>query len=218
MVSIIIPAYNEERLLPITLEVLNQHRFWHEIIVVNDGSTDKTSRLSLPIGVTMINHTSNKGKGQAIATGIQNSNGEYILFLDADLGETAFLAKNLIDPIINGVVDMTIAKFPSSGRSGGFGFVKRFAQKGIRKRTGIELCEPLSGQRCMRREITNNITNYNVGFGFEVALTLDALRAGYSICELELPFRHRQLGRTWRGFYHRGKELIHIIKTFWIKR
>lgn len=217
-VSIIIPAYNEDAFLPKTLEVLSRQRFWDEIVVVDDGSCDNTPILSMPDGVKMVVHKKNLGKGQAIFTGVSNSKGEILLFLDADLGDSAYLAERLIPPIAEGKADMVIAKFPPAGNKGGFGFVKKVAQHGIQQLTGENVLEPLSGQRCLRREVTNVVRNYHVGFGFEVALTLDVLRAGYSIYELEVPFSHRQLGRNWRGFYHRGNELIHILKTFWQKR
>lgn len=217
LVSIIIPAFNEQFHLPLTLDVLSKHRFWDEIIIVDDGSKDQTANIELPIGVKMIKHTRNYGKGKAIETGIKSSKGDYLLFLDADLGETAYWAERLIEPIANGNADMVIAKFPQTN-NGGFGLVKSFAKKGIKRLTGKELSEPLSGQRCIRKDLTNEIIDFNVGFGFEVALTLDMIRAGYKISEVELPFHHRELGRTWRGFYHRGREMIHILRTFWLKR
>ncbi len=217
LVSIIIPAYNEQYYLPITLETLSKHRFWHEIIVVDDGSTDQTAQIALPVGVKMVKHNKNYGKGQAIATGVKKCVGDYLLFLDADLGDTASWAERLIEPIAKGNADMVIARFLQSNKTGGFGIVKQFAKIGIKRLTGKELSEPLSGQRCLRKELTYKIKEYNVGFGFEVALTLDVLRAGYTISEVELPFRHRELGRTWRGFYHRGREMWHILRTFWVK-
>ncbi len=217
-VSIIIPAYNEKNYLPITLDTLSNHRFWDEIIVVDDGSIDGTSIVKLPKGVKMIVHESNFGKGNAIFTGLNNSIGNTLLLLDADLGETAFLAERLLQPIIDGTADMVIAKFPPTGKNGGFGFVKKVAKQGIQYFTGEYVFEPLSGQRCLKREVINSIRDFHVGFGFEVALTIDVIRAGYTISEVEVPFKHRELGRNWRGFYHRGKELTHILKTFWMKR
>jgi hypothetical protein len=216
--SIIIPAFNEEKYLPTTLSSLDKIRFWDEIVVVDDGSIDQTSSIPLPEGVRMIRHEKNMGKGSALITGVQNSNGDLLLFLDADLGETAPLGRYLIDPVQAGTADMTIAKFPSAGKEGGFGLVKGFASWGIKKLTGVRISEPLSGQRCLHRKVAQTISNYHVGYGIEVAMNIDAIRAGYRLQEIELPFSHRALGRTWKGFLHRGKELSHIINILRRKR
>lgn len=90
MISIVIPAYNEEKRLPKTLEKINQYfsdKNWaYEIIVVDDGSTDNTKSIikSAPNIKTFVN-PSNKGKGYSVRRGIGASEGDYILFTDADL-------------------------------------------------------------------------------------------------------------------------------------
>jgi glycosyltransferase involved in cell wall biosynthesis len=218
MLSVIIPAYNEETILPITLHTLDRHRFWQEMIIVDDGSNDRTAITKLPEGAHLIRHEHNYGKGRALQTGIANSKGDILLFLDADLGETAQYAHALVEPVISGEADLTIAKFPPAGRKGGFGLVKGLARYGIKRITGAEVSEPLSGQRCMRRQVAHSVMQYHYGFGIEVAFTLDVLRAGYTINEIEVPFAHRELGRTWRGFMHRGQECVEIMKTLWSKR
>lgn len=217
-ISIIIPAYNEEHFLPITLKSLLQNPFWHELIIVDDGSTDGTKDIEIPKLAKLIRHKQNMGKGKAIETGIKASQGDILMFLDADLGETALFADQLLSPVINENVHMTIAKFPQSNKKGGFGIVKSMARYGIYRLTGLYVEEPLSGQRCIRREVIGVIKNFHVGFGFEVALTLDVIRAGYTFKEVAIPFQHRELGRTLKGFYHRGKEMTQIAKTLWIKR
>lgn len=218
MVSVIIPAYNEEAYLPATLSALDRNRFWDEVIIVNDGSIDKTSTVSLPNNVFMVSHSKNRGKGYAIETGLKKSSGDIIMFLDADLGASAILGDHLLTPVIERTADMTIAKFPPAGKGGGFGIVKQIATHGIKYFTGKIISEPLSGQRSMRRSLLEVVHNYHYGYGFEVALTLDVLRAGHSICEVDIPFEHRQMGRNWRGFYHRGNESVQILKTLWQKR
>lgn len=191
--------------------------FWNELIIVDDGSTDGTKNVILPKNAKLICHKKNMGKGKAIETGLKESNGDILLFLDADLGETAAYADRLLIPILNEEVHMTVAKFPSS-QNGGFGLVKKMARYGIYILTGKLLQEPLSGQRCIRKEAVKAMKNFHVGYGFEVALTLDVIRAGYTLKEVEVPFRHRELGRSLRGFYHRGKEMTQIAKTLWLKR
>lgn len=216
--SIIIPAFNEEKNLPITLKSLERNRFWNEIIVVDDGSYDQTASTSLPEGVCLIQHKRNYGKGSALQTGIEKSSGDLLLFLDADLGETAHFATSLLPPVVSGQADITIAKFPPAGNTGGFGLAKKIARLGIKRFTGVDITEPLSGQRCMHRKVLNSVSRFHLGFGIEVAITLDVLRAGYKINEVEIPFIHRTLGKTWAGFIHRGNECREIIRTLWYKR
>ena len=89
--SIIIPAFNEEYCILSTLKdvlfFLEKKDFEYEVIVVNDGSADKTvsivNQISHP-ALRLISHTKNKGKGAAVKTGVSNSNGDLILFMDAD--------------------------------------------------------------------------------------------------------------------------------------
>ncbi len=92
--SVVIPAYNEEKRLPQTLEKISsflmQQSYLSEIIIVDDGSQDKTSNISLPhfhpplLEVRMLQHHHNQGKGAAVKTGILKAKGKYILFTDAD--------------------------------------------------------------------------------------------------------------------------------------
>lgn len=92
-VSIVIPAYNEERRLPATLEhtieYLNLQQYESEILVVNDGSTDKTKEVTelfknkFP-NLVLIEYFPNKGKGFAVKTGMLKAKGKYRLFMDAD--------------------------------------------------------------------------------------------------------------------------------------
>jgi dolichyl-phosphate beta-glucosyltransferase len=92
--SIVIPAYNEERRLPHTLEsvskYLKQQSYSSEIIVVDDGSTDKTSQMAKDFQnhqrrLGLIRLSENKGKGFAVRTGILHSRGHFVIFMDADL-------------------------------------------------------------------------------------------------------------------------------------
>jgi glycosyltransferase involved in cell wall biosynthesis len=92
--SLVIPAYNEQELISDSLETLTQFlqvRFDHfEILVVDDGSTDGTTRVVRDISeaqpyVRLLEQVTNQGKGRAIQRGVMESRGEYILFMDADL-------------------------------------------------------------------------------------------------------------------------------------
>src|SRR3989338_9506598 len=105
-VSCIIPAYNEEATLGKVLRVVKKVRIIHEILVVDDGSSDKTYAVAKAEGVRVIRHPENRGKGAAIKTGYQYSKGDILLFLDADV--TTFAPQQLtavLRPIQNGYAD-----------------------------------------------------------------------------------------------------------------
>ncbi|TCS84052.1 glycosyltransferase family 2 protein [Tepidibacillus fermentans] len=217
-VSIIIPAFNEEKYIEKTIRSVMELSYQKEVIVVDDGSQDNTKKiLSLlePIykELQVISLEHNQGKGQALMQGVKRAKGEILVFLDADLGETSRYATNLIDPVMQQNIDMTIAILPKTKKKAGFGLVKGLAQKGIYKITGFKSMAPLSGQRVMKRDVMTNIDRLDKGFGIEVGLTIDVLKQGFQIQEVEIPFSHRETGRDLQGFIHRGKEFIDVFIT-----
>ncbi|MBE3553722.1 MAG: glycosyltransferase family 2 protein [Thermicanus sp.] len=213
MISVVIPAYNEVEILPQTLSSLEEIPFWDELLVIDDGSTDGTRFLSLPPKGRWLRHEKNLGKGKALETGLKEAKGELLLLLDADLGKSAMYAKQLIFPILQDRADVTIAKWSSKGKDSGFGVVKGVAKWGIYALTRHMLDEPLSGQRCYHRRVLPYLTFKGAGFGIEVSMDIDLLRAEARLAWIDLQFTHRGRGRGIDGFWHRGKQGIHIIKT-----
>jgi glycosyltransferase involved in cell wall biosynthesis len=89
-ISIIIPAYNEEKRLPATLEIVSQYLSstqWEfaEVIVVNDGSTDRTAGVARTSGARVLENPGNRGKGYSVRHGMLEAGGDWLLFSDADL-------------------------------------------------------------------------------------------------------------------------------------
>src|SRR6056297_3522152 len=109
LVSVIIPAYNEADIIEETLANLD-YRWIKEIIVINDGSEDKTLELIKKYIVKIINFRENKGKGRAVEAGLKAARGEVIAIIDADLGESVREISKLIEPIIKKNADIVIGK------------------------------------------------------------------------------------------------------------
>ncbi|MDP3012997.1 MAG: glycosyltransferase family 2 protein, partial [Candidatus Subteraquimicrobiales bacterium] len=112
-ISIVIPAYNEENHIKPVLDTVISTSFIDEIIVVNDGSTDKTEEIVKAYEtVKLINRKKNGGKGAALKDGIDASSGDIIVFVDADLvGLTVKHLNNLIEPLIGAPnLMMTVGK------------------------------------------------------------------------------------------------------------
>lgn len=209
-VSIVIPAYNEaERIVP-TLRAIRASVPCDELIVVDDGSRDHTASLAERLADQVLRHGANRGKGAALQTGWNASAGEIVVFLDADLAESAAEAHRLIAPVLAGECDMAIGQLPVPPRKAGLGLAKGLARQGIRWLTGFHALAPLSGQRAVRREVLQAVGNLDEGFGVEVGLTIDALRAGFTVKEIPVAFSHRLTGNDWHGLVHRGREFVAI--------
>ena len=218
-VSVIIPAYNEAAHIAATVSAVKSLPVVTEVIVVDDASTDRTALVAEKAGARVIRATTNSGKGAALNQGIAAARGEIVVFLDADLRESASEAAKLILPVIRKEADMTIARFPAPRKKGGFGLVKGIASAGIRYFTGLEVKAPLSGQRAFGRKALKAVLPLADGYGVEVALTIRAARQGLRIVEVPLMMEHRESGRDLKGFLHRGRQFRDILYTlgrlFW---
>jgi glycosyltransferase involved in cell wall biosynthesis len=172
-ISAIIPAYNEEKTVGKIIETLKNVNIINEIIVVNDGSEDKTAQIAREHKVTVIELAKNMGKGAAIKTGLEASKGVILLFLDADLiGLKEFHIKKLLEPVIKDECDMAIGIF-SKGRAS-----TDLAQI---------LTPHLSGQRAVKRTIIEKIEKIELtGYGIEVALTRYAKKNNIRVKEIKL--------------------------------
>lgn len=214
-ISVIVPAYNEADRIAETLRAISQLTEISEIIVVDDGSTDETGAVARKWADHVIRQEQNRGKGHALDLGWRQSKGDIVVFLDADLGKTAAHAGRLIEPVVLNECDMTIAKFPPAQTKGGFGLVKALADRGVTRLTGHHIAAPLSGQRAIRRELLEKVPPLTRDFGIEISLTVETLRNGFRICEVPIAFRHRESGRNWEGFVHRGRQFVHISRTLY---
>ncbi|MDR0594051.1 MAG: glycosyltransferase family 2 protein, partial [Bifidobacteriaceae bacterium] len=210
-VAVVIPAKNESGRIAATVASAKTIPRVDLILVVDDGSQDQTRRKAREAGAVVVRHSHNRGKAAAMETGaaivamrdVEGDPARLLLFLDADLGETASAAAPLIRPVADGEADFTVAVLPPQIGAAGFGAVVRLARKAIARATGFVARAPLSGQRCLTREAYEEATPLAHGWGVETAMTIDLLRKGFTIQEVECDLRHRPSGRTVRGFGHR---------------
>ncbi|MFC0561600.1 glycosyltransferase family 2 protein [Halalkalibacter alkalisediminis] len=211
-VTYIIPAYNEEGRIEKTLQALKNITHSSEIIVVDDGSTDRTAEIAKQYADQVISYPVNKGKGYALKQGWREANGTFIACLDADLEETAEEILSLIEPIKKGEADIAISII-KPGKRAGAGIVKKRVQALVYKKTGVKLEAPLSGQRVFHRKWLPMLLNKTYkGFGIETQMTIDLLCAGASYLEVATTMKHREMGRDLKGFYHRLKQWVDIEK------
>lgn len=108
-VSAIVPAYNEEKKIAGVLEKLVLSKHIHEVICVNDGSSDKTQEIAKRCGAQVINLLRNNGKAYAIACGVLAAKGDIVVFVDADItGLNDLVIEKLVEPLKSGEYDVAI--------------------------------------------------------------------------------------------------------------
>lgn len=203
-ISIVIPAYNEERYISNVLNSLKTNDIIKEIIVVNDGSTDNTSALAKAFTKKVYDLPQNIGKGGAMYFGAKMATSKYVLFLDADLINLQERHINeLALPVIDGQFDMSIGVF----------------EKGRATTDVAQFFAPfLSGQRCLSREFFLKVSNVETSrFGVEVALTRYAQKHNLRIKEVVLDqashvMKEEKLGIV-KGFLYRLKMYWEIAKN-----
>ncbi len=182
-VSVIIPAYNEEDTVAKVVEVVRNVSFVDEIIVVNDGSSDKTKEEAIKAGAIVINHETNKGKGEALYTGYKQAECDVIAFIDADIYNlTSKKVESMIMPILLGDAEITKTKFSRvSGR------VTELTAKPLLNFFFPEISfeQPLSGQFAARKSTLRKI-NFEKDYGVDVGIVIDADVLGISIMEIDI--------------------------------
>ena len=182
-VSVILPAYNEEKTVASVIKTVQALNYVDEIIVVNDGSLDATEKMAKEGGATVISHTKNRGKGAAIKTGFKNSKGDVVVFLDADLQKlNPQQVDKMIRPILNDEADVTKTKFKREA-----GRVTELTAKPLLSFffPEIKFEQPLSGQFAARRSFLSNI-NLEDDYGVDVGIVLDADVMGARVKEVDI--------------------------------
>ncbi|SNX55382.1 glycosyltransferase family 2 protein [Thermoanaerobacterium sp. RBIITD] len=212
-VSVLIPAYNEGDRIVDTIKGMENIEVIDEIIVINDGSTDDTAEKAKKTGAKIVNMKNNSGKGSALKEGLKYAKNDIIAFLDADIGLTSREIEKLILPVLNNEADVTVARFPKVNVKSGFGLVKGLAKKGVKSLTGYEFDSTLSGQRVFKKEVLDKIRKFYNGYGIEVGMTIDILNMGYKIKEVDVNMSHSVTLRDLKGFMHRGKQFVDILKV-----
>lgn len=200
--NLLVAARDEERRIGETVSTLRAYFPDATIVVADDGSHDRTAEVAEAAGAQVI-RLRRRGKGQALTMAEKQLGPGPLLLCDADLvGDIRRLAET--------GADVAIAAF-SVTEGGGFGLAKRAARSLIRLRCGFASREPLSGQRWLSADARAAVFPVAMGFGVETRMTIDAVRTGLAVVELELELEHRATGRDLRGFTHRGRQLVELM-------
>jgi glycosyltransferase involved in cell wall biosynthesis len=199
-VSIIIPAYNEQEgigdVLDGIIETMEKSGIGHEVIVVDDGSTDGTAEIAQRKGVKVIQHALNKGYGAALKTGIRHAKYDVIVTTDADgtyPGEEIPRLVNHIDEydMVVGARMGANVHIPPLRRP-----VKWVLARFGNYVAGMRIPDLNSGLRALRKEVALRFFHMLPdGFSFTTTLTLAILTSSYNVAYVPIDY-HRRVGRS----------------------
>jgi glycosyltransferase involved in cell wall biosynthesis len=206
-VAVVIPARDESDRIRATVAGAAGLPGVDLVLVVDDGSRDGTAAVAQDAGASVVRHSRRRGKAAAMESGAEavrlleerdhRPRPRYLLFLDGD---------------------MTIAVFADRVRQGGHGFVVALSGAGIERATGWRPAQPLNGQRCLTRAAFEAARPLAPGFGVETALTIDLLRRGMRVREVEVPLAHRATGTDWRAQVHRARQFADVARALAVRQ
>jgi glycosyltransferase involved in cell wall biosynthesis len=213
----IVAARNEADRVGQALDALRALLPGARLIVADDASRDGTQAIAMRHGGWVMSRGRPHGKGGNVGAAAQAAIGEFpddatVLLCDADLGASAGELRPLVDAVEAGRCDLAIARF-AEARGGGFGLTLGYGRRAVRRLCGARVHSPLSGQRAMRIGTLRLLLPFAAGWGLEVGMTIDAIRHGLRLEEIELPLAHRATGRTPVGFLHRAAQLRDIRRA-----
>jgi glycosyltransferase involved in cell wall biosynthesis len=219
---VIVTAYNEADLIEATLVTLAAAFPDALLFVGDDGSSDATAALASAAGAHVVRSERVIGKGGAAtlaaraalaAASAASDRGAVFVLCDGDLGTSAGELTALAAAVAAGEADVAVAAFKRRV-GGGVGLALGFARWAIRRRCGLTTTAPISGQRALSESALADVLPFAHGFGMEIGMTIDAVRAGHRVTEVELDLSHRASGRTLAGFAHRAAQLVDFVRVY----
>ena len=223
-VVVIVTAYNEADRLPDTLAAAREAFPGARMVVADDASEDGSAHVALQAGAELVRAPTTIGKGgvatlaaERVMSAAVAPDPPVIVLCDGDLGASAGALPALVAAVRRDECELAVGAF-ARRVGGGFGLALGFSRWAVRRRAGVELEAPISGQRAMRGEVLPVLVPFARGFGMETAMNIDAARAGFRIAEIELDLEHRATGRTLSGFVHRGRQLLDFVRVYLDRR
>jgi glycosyltransferase involved in cell wall biosynthesis len=219
---VIVAARNEADRVGATLDALKAEFPDARVWVADDASGDETCEVAIAHGAQVVSRGRPHGKGGNVTAAAEAALGDepvppLALLCDADLAGSAAELPALVAAVEDGSCDLAIAAF-ARRVGGGFGIALGFARWAIERRSGYRAQAPISGQRAMPTDLLRELLPLAPGYGMEIGMTIDAVRAGQRVREVELDLSHRPTGRSPGDFLHRAGQLLDFARVWWDRR
>jgi glycosyltransferase involved in cell wall biosynthesis len=217
----IVAARNEADRVGETVRALRGALPGARVWVADDASSDGTAEAAMLAGAEVVRRGRPHGKGGNVTAAAEAALSvepppRTVLLCDGDLGGSAARLAPLVAAVEGGECDLAVAAF-SRRVGGGFGLARGFARWAIRHLCGAETEASISGQRALHVEALRAALPFAKGYGMEIGMTVDAVRAGCRLREYELDLEHRATGRDFKGFLHRAGQLRDFALVFFTR-
>ena len=210
LLSLIVPAFNEERTIKILLDrIFESLPEVHEVVVVDDASADSTLELCHAYSlheprVKLLRHKMNQGKTSALITGFAACTGTIVIVQDADLEYDPGEIENLVAPIKQGVADVCLGSRFLVHRAGRVLYFRHYLANKLLTfinniLTDLNITDVETGYKAARAEIAKNMIIVSSGFGFEIEFVAKCKKIGARMYEVPISY----YGRT----YEEGKKI-----------
>jgi glycosyltransferase involved in cell wall biosynthesis len=222
-VSVVIPAYNEEKtieeILIRTSRTMETIGIPYEVIVVNDGSSDKTRLLAETHKTTVLSNGRNIGKGHALRRGFQNATGNIIITIDADGSHKPEEIPKLLEPLLKGADIVAGSRFLGNREKDS---VKKLHIIGnhlfnllIFLLTRKRITDSQTGFRAFRKKVIRKIKLTSEGYEIETELTMKTLKNGFLLQEEPITCEKRRDGCSHLNPLRDGFKIFqNIIKAY----
>jgi glycosyltransferase involved in cell wall biosynthesis len=208
--SIVVPAFNEERSVGPLVAALRAAAPWHQVLVVDDGSTDATGERAREAGALVVRHPYNKGNGAAVKTGIRHATGEFVLIIDGDGQHRASDATRLVSFL--GEYDLVIGARASTTQATQARLLGNRALNWLASYlTGRHVPDLTSGFRAARRQCLREFLHLLPnGFSTPTTTTLAFIKAGYNV-RFEPVEAAARVGKSKIKFLRDGMKFLLIV-------
>lgn len=220
-ITAIVPAYNEQ--VSIGSVVLKTRMYVDRVIVVDDGSDDRTEEIAVLAGAEIIKHKVNQGKGKALETGFKAAKGSEILItLDADGQHSVTDIPKLIKPIINGEADIVNGSRYMNGDDEDTPAYRRVGQNVLDVATNFnarsDITDSQSGFRAFAGYTIPVFKFRESGYGIESEMIIEASNAGFRIKEVPIGVRYDVNGSKKHPITHGIGVLVKVLKDMEFNR
>jgi len=199
MITAVIPAYNEEKTIGEVVEGARKHVT--EVLVVDDGSVDRTVEIAMKAGASIIGIPRNSGKGHALSIGLTTAalNGsEIVVCLDSDGQHDPDDIPRIVQPIVDGRADMVIgSRFLDASSRDLIPAYRRLGQGVLTIATNmgsaVKITDSQSGYRAFKKDILKSFDYAQTGMGIESEMVRSAVRRGFKIEEVPISAKYEGL-------------------------